>query len=86
MKASAILLVLAFGAGCGARTPAITTPLAVMSDAESERLHDRCEVRAVRMLDAEQVDANARAVGANFAELVYRPDRAHFGVVFFRCL
>lgn len=73
-------------AGCArAPAPSITVPHAVLTDKASERVHARCEVRAVRMLPRDGVDGVARAYDATFTEIVYQPDARYVGVVLFRC-
>jgi hypothetical protein len=72
--------------GCAsAPAPRIELPHAYLSDAASERMHDRCEVRAVKMLAPADIDRAGAEAHATFAELVYAPSVSAVGVVLVRC-
>ena len=85
MRRAVPTLLVALAACGGSPPPVIALPHAVLTDAASERVHARCEVRGVRMLDRGDVDRTAASVEASFAEIVYEPDRRNVGVVLFRC-
>ena len=83
-RAVAVALLLG-GCASAPTTPPITVPHGVLTDAASERLHGRCEVRGVRMVAREDVDRAAASADATFTEIVYQPNSAYVGVVLFRC-